>query len=105
MPSYCIDYFATVGRKNDQLIPKPLLWKDDSDRLHAKDIWANAITDIAVIMEGETAPDSTWEVIRKTFNGLDLFPPYIAYQRRKYSRKVDHIVDVRDIGSVMYFNN
>jgi hypothetical protein len=95
MPSYCIDYFATIGRRNDLLLPKPIESKDDSNQLTSpKDIWDNAITDLAVVMEGETAPDSTWEVIKKTVNGLDLFPPYIAYQRRKHSHKVDHIVEV-----------
>eukprot|EP01035_Chromulina_nebulosa_P019425 gene19425-25303_t len=92
MPSHVIDYFATLGRRDGQLAIRS---SNEQINLTPKDTWFEAITDIAVLIEGEEKLNSEWEVCDKSSGGLDLFPPHIAIKRRKYSKRLDHIVEIR----------
>lgn len=98
MPYFCIDYFATLGCRNEALIPVPptvSMGDDDAKQvLDIRKVWDDAITDVAVITETEAVPDNTWEVVKRTLNGLDLLPPYVALRRRKDSHRMDHITEV-----------
>lgn len=102
--SKCIDYFATLGRANGPLKPKYSLpkipctdLKDSNSKFSSyNDVWNNAITDIAVVMSDESLPDpETWELVNKSIDGLEIFPPHIAFRRRKHSFRLDHIKEIK----------
>ena len=99
MSSYCIDYFATLGRKSGPLIPTLIndFQEDLNGKLksvHPTEIWLNCITDIAVLIDGEEVPDETWEICDYSADGVTLMKPHIAYRRRKHSKRQDHITEV-----------
>lgn len=56
MTSNVIDYFATLGKKPGAFSWKPYksLWSDDDNaKLSAAELWNDAITDIAVVTQGD----------------------------------------------------
>lgn len=104
--SFSIDYFAVLGKKNGVLTSEKVrsLW-DDSQQVSLRDVWNDAITDIAVVTEYNVdSIDDSWQVIRSSFEGRN-FSDYgmkitIAVQRRRESKRLDHISQVIASGDV-----
>jgi hypothetical protein len=102
-----VDYFATLGRKPGAFAPKPLP-SIDPDRPHdvltPAEVWNKAITDVAVLMEGEEMPsdEEGWEILNTSVGELELCRPYIVFRRRIHSRRIDHISKVGMITGQFY---
>lgn len=97
--SNVIDYFAVLGRKAGPLTPNLVEASVDVDtgrsiHVAASDQWHDAITDVSVIFDDEELPDETWESLEQTVNGDPLRRPHIVFRRRRYSNRLDHIVNV-----------
>lgn len=94
MASNVIDYFATLGRKS--LICKSFesLWVNDKLR-SPSEIWNEAITDIAIVHQGERLPDSSWQMIDQSVDNRPISSrSTIAVRRRGASKRLDHITKV-----------
>jgi hypothetical protein len=59
MTSNVIDYFATLGKKPGAFSWKSYksIWSDDNVKLSAAELWNDAITDIAVVTQGDLVCD------------------------------------------------
>lgn len=94
MASNVIDYFATLGRKS--LICKSFesLWVNDKSR-SPSEIWNEAITDIAIVHQGEMLPDDSWQVMNQSIDNRPILSrSTIAVRRRASSKRLDHITRV-----------
>ena len=95
--THCIEYFATVGRPEGPFECK--LWERDVGTgkfdVHPRDVWCEAITDIAFVMAKETVPvNQGWEVLRYSIDGREMNAPHLAVRRRKHSGRLDHITEI-----------
>lgn len=103
---FCIDYFATLGKPDGPLKLKipDISTNFDYETDPAKN-WNDAITDIIVVFKdkGETVPSEEWSLLETSVSGAathcnigdDSRPViHIAYQRRCYSKRKDHITHV-----------
>ena len=100
MASNVIDYFATLGRKS--LICKSFesLWVNDKLR-SPSEIWSEAITDIAIVHQGERLPDSSWQMIDQSVDNRPISSrSTIAVRRRGASKRLDHITKVSTFQSI-----
>ena len=95
MASNVIDYFATLGRKTLNCKSFESLWVNDKLR-SPSEIWNEAITDIAIVHEGEKLPDDTWQTIDQSIDHRPISSrSTIAVRRRGASKRLDHITKVR----------
>lgn len=105
MASNVIDYFATLGRKT--LICKSFesLWVNDKSR-SPSEIWNEAITDIAIVHQGERLPDDTWQMIDQSIDNRPISSrSTIAVRRRGASKRLDHITKVEFLSIMKLFLN
>jgi len=102
--SHSIDFFAVVGRKDENKLTctsLPSLWEENRQSTLA-DVWNDAITDIALVTEyNRESIDDTWTIIDSSTDGIE-FIDYdikicLAYKRRRESKKIDHISQVKCI--------
>lgn len=96
-----IDYFATLGRKENALSLKKLksFW-DESELVEASDVWSNAITDISVVKSKKDLDEMTedWVPISESIDGASLedsgLEATIIVKRRATTKRLDHICQV-----------
>ncbi len=93
-----IDFFATVGK--DQGVLKcttfPYQVEEDVPPLSAQELWDEAITDLFLLAPTDVLPDEdSWIFLQETVGGHPLEAPTIAYRKRKFSGRKDHISEVR----------
>ena len=94
MASNVIDYFATLGRKTLTCKSFESLWVNDKLR-SPSEIWNEAITDIAIVHQGEKLPDDTWQTIDQSIDHRPISSrSTIAVRRRGASKRLDHITKV-----------
>eukprot|EP00981_Chlorochromonas_danica_P011325 scaffold3873_cov177-Ochromonas_danica.AAC.5 len=87
-----------AGKSSENLTCKsfPIRLDEDSDPLTASQVWNEAITDIILLGPGEELPDEeSWTFLTETINGHPIDPPYLAFRRRIFSHRQDHISHVR----------
>lgn len=98
MTSNAIDYYATLGKEDGPFRPKEFQSPHAGDRtvFTANEIWNAAITDVIIVgKENESLLlDGTWTTIIQSAEGEPLDPPHIAFRRRKFSKRPDHITEV-----------
>lgn len=121
MSHHAIDYFVTLGKSNENLTCKtfPIRLDEDSDPLTASQVWNEAITDIILLGPGKIKPvhtsissesmitcnfyiigeelpdEESWTFLTETINGHPIDPPYLAFRRRIFSHREDHISHIR----------
>jgi hypothetical protein len=97
MASNVIDYFATLGRKSLTCKSFESLWVNDKLR-SPSEIWSEAITDIAIVHQGEQLPDETWQLIDHSIDNRPVSSrSTIAVRRRGASNRLDHITKVSSV--------
>lgn len=96
MASNVIDYFATLGRKSLTCKSFESLWVNDK-LSSPSEIWSDAITDIAIVHQGEELPDSSWQSIDRSIDNRPINSrSTIAVKRRGASKRLDHITKVNN---------
>lgn len=102
MASNVIDYFATLGRKSLTCKSFESLWVNDKLR-SPSEIWSEAITDIAIVHQGEQLPDETWQLIDHSIDNRPVSSrSTIAVRRRGASNRLDHITKVSSVFRTKY---
>ncbi len=115
MSHNAIDYFASLSRAPGPFVCQsfPFSVDEDSPPLSGKDVWNEAITDIVVVGPGKwyksllnityltmrclddpVDEEETWIFVPETINGSPIEPPHLAFRRRKFSKRQDHITQV-----------
>ncbi len=95
-----VDYFATLSRAPGPLMCKKLEEDEGSGEydLHPSDLWEEAVTDLTLLYEGEECPEGeVWHEVQESVDGDVLPYPHLVFRRRRDSKKLDHIVQIKVI--------
>jgi len=103
--SHAIDYFAVLGRNEGKLVCDDVKSSWEENKFcHPSEVWNDAITDFAVVTEhNRESLDETWEIIDCSVEGFEFtdidFNIAFAIQRRRNSKREDHITEIRLIST------